>query len=41
MLETNTANSMEAFDAFFRESVGERDPELASAIASELSLIHI
>ena len=36
MLETNTANSMEDFDAFFRESVGERDPELASAIASEL-----
>ena len=36
MLETNTANSMEDFDAFFRESVGERDPELASAIANEL-----
>ena len=36
MLETNTANSMEDFDAFFHESVGERDPELASAIANEL-----
>ena len=36
MLETNTANSMEDFDAFFHESVGERDPELGSAIASEL-----
>ena len=36
MLEINTANSMEDFDAFFRESVGERDPELASAIANEL-----
>ena len=34
-METNTANSIEDFNAFFRESVAERDPELALAIASE------
>lgn len=35
-METNTANSMEDFNAFFRESMRERDPELASVIVSEL-----
>jgi len=36
MSETNIASSMGDFDAFFGESVVERDPELAAAIANEL-----
>ncbi|MBO88062.1 MAG: serine hydroxymethyltransferase [Rickettsiales bacterium] len=35
-METNTATSTDDFDAFFRESIRERDPELASVIFSEL-----
>ena len=36
MSESNTASLMGDFDAFFGQSVGERDPEVAAAIANEL-----
>ena len=36
MSEFNTASLTGDFDAFFSQSVGERDPEVAAAIANEL-----
>ena len=36
MPEFNTTSLMGDFDAFFSQSVGERDPEVAAAIANEL-----
>ena len=36
MSEFNTASLTGDFDAFFGQSVGERDPEVAAAIANEL-----
>ena len=36
MSESNTASLTGDFDAFFGQSVGERDPEVAAAIANEL-----